>query len=89
MYQIFIDGRDLYYPGDEEYTVSDAEVCLQLNDSGTFECDVPVQNPEYGSIQNRRSMIQVLKTAKRFFMGKNGGLKRIFTGQNMSMRWES
>lgn len=70
MYQIFIDGRDLYYPGDEEYTVSDAEVCLQLNDSGTFECDVPVQNPEYGSIQNRRSMIQVLKNGKEIFYGE-------------------
>lgn len=70
MYQILIDGRDLYYPGDEEYTVSDAEVCLQLNDSGTFECDVPVQNPEYGSIQNRRSMIQVLKNGKEIFYGE-------------------
>ena len=46
MYQILIDGRDLYYPGDEEYTVSDAEVCLQLNDSGTFECDVPILRSE-------------------------------------------
>ena len=70
MYQILIDGRDLYYPGDEEYTVSDAEVCLQLNDSGTFECDVPVQNPEYGNIQNRRSMIQVLKNGKEIFYGE-------------------
>ena len=34
MYQVLIDGRDLYYPGDEEYTVSDSVVKLQLNDSG-------------------------------------------------------
>ena len=33
MYQVLIDGRDLYYPGDEEYTASDATVKLQLNDS--------------------------------------------------------
>lgn len=37
MYQILIDGRDLYYPRDEEYTVSDAVVHLQLNDSGSVE----------------------------------------------------
>ena len=28
MYQVLIDGRDLYYPGDEEYTVSDSVVKL-------------------------------------------------------------
>ena len=38
MYQVLIDGRDLYYPGDEEYSVVDAVAKLQLNDSGTFEC---------------------------------------------------
>lgn len=70
MYQVMIDGRDLYYPGDEEYTVSDAEVRLQLNDSGTFECDVPILNPEYGNIKNRRSMIQVLKNGKEIFYGE-------------------
>lgn len=70
MYQILIDGRDLYYPGDEEYTVSDAEVCLQLNDSGTFECDVPILNPEYGNIKNRRSMIHVLKNGREIFYGE-------------------
>lgn len=70
MYQVLIDGRDLYYLGDEEYTVSDAEVRLQLNDSGTFECDVPTQNPEYGNIKNRRSMIQVLKNGKEIFYGE-------------------
>ena len=70
MYQVLIDGRDLFYPGDEEYTVSDAVVNLQLNDSGTFECDVPVTNPEYGNIKGRISMIQVLKDNKEIFYGE-------------------
>ena len=61
MYQILIDGRDLYYPRDEEYTVSDAVVHLQLNDSGSVEFGLPVLNPEYGNIKNRISMLQVLK----------------------------
>ena len=47
MYQILIDGRDLYYPQDEEYTASDPVVKLQLNDSGTLDLGVPVCNPEY------------------------------------------
>lgn len=80
MYQILIDGRDLYYPGDEEYTVSDSVVKLQLNDSGTFECDVPVINPEYGNIKNRISMIQVLKDDKEIFYGEVRESEKDFYG---------
>ena len=60
MYRVLIDGQDLYYPGDEECTVADAITNLQLNDSGTFECTVPVINPEYNNIKIRISMILVL-----------------------------
>ena len=70
MYQILIDGRDLYYPGDEEYVITSGKVNLQLNDSGTFECGVPVSNPEYGNIRNRISMIQVLRNGKEIFYGE-------------------
>ena len=80
MYQVLIDGRDLYYPGDEEYTVSDSVVKLQLNDSGTFECDVPVINPEYGNIKNRISMIQVLKDNKEIFYGEVRESEKDFSG---------
>ena len=80
MYQVLIDGRDLFYPGDEEYSVSDAVVKLQLNDSGTFECDVPSINPEYGNIKNRISMIQVLKDSKEIFYGEVRESEKDFYG---------
>ena len=70
MYQVLIDGRDLYYPQDEEYTASDPVVKLQLNDSGTFDLGIPVCNPEYGNIKNRISMVQVLKNGKEIFYGE-------------------
>lgn len=70
MYQILIDGKDLYYPGDEEYVITSGKIKLQLNDSGTFECGVPVSNPEYGNIRNRISMIQVLRNGKEIFCGE-------------------
>ena len=70
MYQILIDGRDLYYPQDEEYTASDPVVKLQLNDSGTLDLGVPVCNPEYNNIKNRISMVQVLKNGKEIFYGE-------------------
>ncbi len=80
MYQVLIDGKDLYYPGDEEYTVSDAVVELQLNDSGTFECDVPVINPQYGAIRNRVSMLQILKNEKEIFYGEIRESEKDFYG---------
>lgn len=80
MYQILIDGRDLYYPGDEEYCVEDAVLKLQLNDSGTLECGVPVQNPEYGNLRNRKSMLQVLKNEKEIFYGEVRESEKDFYG---------
>ena len=80
MYQVLIDGRDLFYPGDPEYTVLDATVKLQLNDSGTFECEVPVTNPEYGNVKNRISMIQVLKDEKEIFYGEVRESEKDFYG---------
>ena len=80
MYQVLIDGRDLFYPGDSEYSVLDATVNLQLNDSGTFECEVPVTNPEYGNIKNRISMIQVLKDGKEIFYGEVRESEKDFYG---------
>ena len=80
MYQVLIDCRDLFYPGDPEYTVLDATVKLQLNDSGTFECEVPVTNPEYGNIKNRISMIQVLKDEKEIFYGEVRESEKDFYG---------
>lgn len=80
MYQVFIDGKDFYYPGDEEYTVSEPVVKLQLNDSGTFECGVPVLNPEYDAIKNRISMIQVLKNGKELFCGEVRESEKDFYG---------
>lgn len=80
MYQVLIDGRDLFYPGDPEYTVLDATVKLQLNASGTFECEVPVTNPEYGNIKNRISMIQVLKDEKEIFYGEVRESEKDFYG---------
>ena len=79
MYQVLMDGKDLYYPGDKEYVIVDAVAKLQLNDSGTFECDVPVVNPEYGNI-NRKSMIQVLKNGKEIFYGEVRESEKDFFG---------
>lgn len=78
MYQVLIDGRDLYFPSDAEYAIYDSLLKLQLNDSGTFTCAVPPTNPEYGNIKNRKSMIQVLKNGKEIFYGEVRGCEKDF-----------
>lgn len=70
MYQVLMDGKDLYFPSDEEYVIYDALLKLKLNDSGFFECSVPSVNQEYINIKNRKSMIQVLKNGKEIFYGE-------------------
>lgn len=69
-YEVLLDGKSLYYPDDSQSVIINAKLELALNDSGTFECDVPVTNPLYDAIENRRSMVQVIKNGKEIFYGE-------------------
>lgn len=85
MYEILVDGKTLYYPGDKECTVIDPEIVLKMNDSGTAKMKVPVTNPYYDSILLRKSMITVKKNDREVFYGEvraytgNMGLERQLT----------
>lgn len=57
MYEVYIDGKTLYYPGDDEAVIIEPQLELALNDAGSFEFLLPPGNPEYENIQNRQSMI--------------------------------
>lgn len=70
MYEVYLDGQLLYYPADEENILMSPKLELELNSSGTFDFEVPPSNPLYGSIEPRRSMIQVLKNEKEIFCGE-------------------
>lgn len=70
IYEVLLDGKTLYYSGDSECVILNAKLEQTLNDSGTFEFDVPVTNPLHDSIENRRSMVQVLKNDVEIFCGE-------------------
>lgn len=70
MYEVCIDERALYYPGDEEAVILETQLELALNDAGSLEFLLPSGNPEYENIQNRQSMIQVLKDEDEIFCGE-------------------
>lgn len=69
MYEILMDGKHLWYPGDKECVVFSPTLTESLNDSGYMEFKVPPGNPLYDQIFERISMIQVLKDGSEIFYG--------------------
>ena len=69
MYEILMDGKTLWYPGDRECVILSPTLTEALNDSGYIEFKVPPGNPLYNQIFECVSMIQVLKDNKEIFYG--------------------
>lgn len=69
MYEILMDGKELWYPGDKECMVFSPSLTETLNDSGYMEFKVPPWNPLYDQIFERISVVQVLKDDKEIFYG--------------------
>lgn len=78
MYEVYLDGELLYYPADDENILLSSKLELELNTAGTFEFEVPPTNPLYGSIEPRRSMVQVLKDGKEIFLGEVREIEKDF-----------
>ena len=76
MYEVYIDGKTLYYPGDDETVIIEPQLELALNDAGSFEFLLPPGNPEYENIQNRQTMIRVMKDDKEIFYGEVRNCKK-------------
>ena len=70
MYKVYLDNELLYYPGDKGYSVINPVLNLALNDSGTFEFDIPVTHHLYDKIYNRKSMVTVFKDNVEIFRGE-------------------
>lgn len=70
IYEVLLDKKTLYYPNDEQAIIYDAKLTQALNDAGTFNFTVPCTNPLYRYIENRVSMIQVLRDGSEIFYGQ-------------------
>lgn len=70
MYKVYLDNNLLYYPKDKEYCIVEPTVSLALNDAGTFEFGLPVLNPLYEQISNRKSMVRIEKDGNEIFNGE-------------------
>lgn len=70
MYKVYLDNKLLYYPKDNEYCITEPIINLALNDAGTFEFGLPVLNPLYEQISNRKSMVRIEKDGNEIFYGE-------------------
>ena len=70
MYQILINGKTLYYPGDAINAVAKAELEMALNDAGALSVTVQASNPEYYNIQERKTEFSILKNDVEIWSGE-------------------
>lgn len=81
IYEVLLDGKTLYFPNDKEAVIYDATLTQALNDAGTFEFTVPCTNPLYSKIENRVSMVQVLKDGNEIFNGQVREYSEVLKGE--------
>lgn len=70
IYEVYVDGKLLYYPNDETYAIINSKLELALNEAGSFEFDVPTYNLRYDDFKLRKSMVQVTQNGEEIFYGE-------------------
>ncbi len=83
MYEVYLDGKLLYYPGDKVNTVISAILKTKLNDSGTFDVTIPRKNPLYGKFKERVSELLIKKNGKEIWNGEIRGSKGNLKKENV------
>lgn len=78
MYEIYMDDKNLYYPGDAINAVMEARVSEELNSTGSMNITVPLTNPLYDKIYERKTTIEVRKSGEYVWGGEVRNI-----GQNM------
>lgn len=70
IYEVFIDNKQLYYPGDEKLVIYNSKLEQALNDAGTFEFTITKNNPLYDEIYPRVSSVRITKNDTEIFFGQ-------------------
>lgn len=78
MYEVFLDGQQIYSPGDSQLVILNGKLELADNKSGFFEFDLPVTNPAYDRIKKMTSEIIVKKDSAAIFYGRCLSIDRDF-----------
>ena len=69
-YAIYCDGKPLYVYNSSEYTAVQPTLTQEVNKAGSLEFSMLPEHPLYDSIQQMRSVIQVLRDGKEIWSGR-------------------
>jgi hypothetical protein len=70
MYEVFLDDKRIYYPGDADCAIFDPKLELSLGDSGSITFSVPLTNPLYGKAITRKSIVEAKLNGTSIFIGE-------------------
>lgn len=68
MYEILINDKNLYYPGDKEFTAQQADLKLEVGNAGELDITIPTINPSINEVQER-AIITIIKNDSEFWRG--------------------
>ena len=69
MYEVMLDGKPLWAPGNALYCLTEAVIHSELNSSGYFDMTVPKTNPLYSQIESGVNTITIYKNGKEDWSG--------------------
>lgn len=81
IYEVFIDNKQLYYPGDEKLVIYNSKLEQALNDAGTFEFTITKNNPLYDEIYPRVSSVRITKNDTEIFCGQVRTSEEVLEGE--------
>lgn len=81
IYEVFIDNKQLYYPGDEKLVIYNSKLEQALNDAGTFEFTITKKNPLYDEIYPRVSSVRITKNDTEIFFGQVRTSEEVLEGE--------
>ena len=81
IYEVFIDNKQLYYPGDEKLVIYNSKLEQALNDAGTFEFTITKNNPLYDEIYPRVSSVRITKNDTEIFFGQVRASEEVLEGE--------
>lgn len=64
MYKVKLDGKYIYHPWSDKLSLSAGKLTQELNKNGTFDFSIPFAHPLAGSVQRRKSVVEVTRFRK-------------------------
>ena len=70
MFQVLLNGEIIYQPLDDELTIFNPKLTLEMGKAGCLEFDIPQTNAHYGELTQLSAMINVNMDTEEVFRGR-------------------